>query len=248
MTKIIVPVSGGKDSQACLKMAVLEHGAENVTGLFCDTKFEHPLTYKHIETMRDLYGARIDTVCGGDVLSSCLENKRFPSGTGRFCTDKLKIRETRIYLKSHAETIGAAQVWYGMRTDESAERAKRYQYRDPDDLHDPHDVIANYPKYLGKMGIMFRLPIVDWTEKEVLDYLAGEQNPLYSQGFKRVGCFPCLASGDKWKIKAFEHDGFGKSQQIKVKLVEEETGKSVYTSGIGFKYDNDMQGCLICAI
>jgi len=124
VTKIIVPVSGGKDSQACLKMALLEHGAANVIGLFCDTKFEHPLTYKHIDTMRELYGVRIDTVCGGSVIESCLDNKRFPSGTGRFCTDKLKIRETRIYLKNHAEKYGSAQVWYGMRTDESAQSRK----------------------------------------------------------------------------------------------------------------------------
>jgi len=135
-----------------------------------------------------------------------------------------------------------------MRIDESAERSKRYEFKDPDDLYMPHEVLAKYPKYLGEIGVRFRLPICDWTKKEVMDYLAGEENPLYAQGFDRVGCFPCLASGDKWKIKAFEHDDFGKSQRIAVKLIEEEIEKSVFTSGIGFKYDNDAQGCLICAI
>jgi 3'-phosphoadenosine 5'-phosphosulfate sulfotransferase (PAPS reductase)/FAD synthetase len=41
------------------------------------------------------------------------------------------------------------------------------------------------------------MPILDWTNKQVFDYLDGEHNPLYNAGFDRVGCFPCLASGDK---------------------------------------------------
>ncbi len=49
--KIVVPVSGGKDSQACLKMAVSEVGADHVIGLFCDTQFEHPLTYAHVKKL-----------------------------------------------------------------------------------------------------------------------------------------------------------------------------------------------------
>ena len=53
-------------------------------------------------------------------------------------------------------------MWYGMRTDESAERSKRYEFKDPDNLYHPHEVIGNYPKYLGKNGVRYRLPIVDW--------------------------------------------------------------------------------------
>lgn len=249
MYKILVPVSGGKDSQACMKMAVGEHGAANVLGLFCDTQFEHPLTYKHIDTMRELYSVEIATVTGGSVLEKSLKYKRFPGGGARHCTDELKIRETRIFCKDLAEKQGGFQVWYGMRTDESAQRAKRYAYKDPDDLYAPHEVLPNkYPKYLEKMGVMFRLPIIDWTNNEVLEYLAGEQNPLYAQGFDRVGCFPCLASGDKWKLKAFNHDDFGKSQRIAVKLIEDVIEKSIWTSGIGFRAEDDSQGCLICSI
>jgi 3'-phosphoadenosine 5'-phosphosulfate sulfotransferase (PAPS reductase)/FAD synthetase len=229
-------------------MAVAEHGADNVMGLFCDTKFEHPLTYAHIDYLREKYGVFIDVVCGGSVLEESIKYKRFPGGGARHCTDALKIRQTKIYLKEYAEKNGGIEVWYGMRTDESAERSKRYEYKDPDVLYPPHEVMGKYPQYLAEMGVMFRLPICDWLEHEVMDYLNGEENPLYSQGFKRVGCFPCLASGDFWKLKAFSHDDFGRSQRIAVKQVEEQIGKSVFTSGIGFKAENDRQGCLICAI
>lgn len=262
--KCIVPVSGGKDSQACLKMAVEEFGASDVLGLFCDTKFEHPLTYQHVEKLKEYYGVDIHTLNGGDVVSECNKNARFPSGTARFCTDKLKIRETKFFLKDYSEEYGEVQVWYGMRTDESQERAKRYQYRDPDDLYEPHVLLANYPKYLGRNGVRYRVPIVDWTREEVIEYLEGKENPLYGMGFDRVGCFPCLAAGDSWKIKAFTHDEFGKSQLIKVRQIEEETGKSVFTSNIGkafnagcmisknqidmFELGDSSHGCRICEI
>lgn len=246
---IIVPVSGGKDSQTCLKMAVEEVGPDKVLGLFCDTQFEHPITYEHIEKMRAMYGVNIVRVSGGSVPDKVRKYKRFPGGGARHCTDELKIRETRIFLKEFAEQNGSVQVWYGMRHDESSARAKRYAYKDPDELYPAHEVLPRkYPKYLQKLGVMFRLPIVDWTDEEVFEYIKGEENQLYREGFCRVGCFPCLAGGDKWKIKAFTHDKFGNSQLIQVRMLEKEIGKSVFTSKIGQDFDDDSQGCAICQI
>jgi 3'-phosphoadenosine 5'-phosphosulfate sulfotransferase (PAPS reductase)/FAD synthetase len=258
--KCIVPVSGGKDSQCCLKLAIDEFGSDSVLGLFCDTKFEHPLTYEHIKNMSDYYGVDIKSISGGSVEDKILKYGRFPGGGARHCTDELKIRETRIFLKAYARVFCGVQVWYGMRVDESSERAKRYEYKDPDELYQPHEVLSKYPKYLGKMGVRYRMPIVDWTASEVMAELDGMHNPLYDQGFERVGCFPCLAGGDAWKIRAFTHDKFGREQLIKVRRIENEISKSVFTSGIGKAFDagcltvqDDMfsdstQGCRICEI
>lgn len=231
--KILVPISGGKDSQAALKLALQAYPAHEVRGLFCDTQFEHPITYQHVEKLRTLYGpVQIDTVTGGSVLEKALKYGRFPGGGARHCTDELKIRETKIYCKALVEAQGAGfEVWYGMRTDESNERAKRYAGKVCDELYAPHEVIpSKYPKYLAKMDVMFRLCILDWTEPEVFEFLAGEENPLYAEGFPRVGCFPCLASGDMWKEKAFALDDFGREQLARVTVVSAQIGKSVWTS------------------
>lgn len=90
--KIIVPVSGGKDSQACLKLALEEYSPSEILGLFCDTKFEHPLTYQHIKNISELYGVKIHTICGGSVEEQCIKNGRIPGGGARFCTNALKMR------------------------------------------------------------------------------------------------------------------------------------------------------------
>jgi 3'-phosphoadenosine 5'-phosphosulfate sulfotransferase (PAPS reductase)/FAD synthetase len=166
------------------------------------------------------------------VLEKTKKYGRFPGGGARHCTDELKIRETRIYCSELAKAQGSGfEVWYGMRSDESSAREKRYSGKVADELYAPHEILpGKYPKYLAKLGVMFRLCILDWSEKEVFDFLAGEENPLYKAGFERVGCFPCLAAGDKYKEKCFNYDDFGKQQYQKVIMMSKEIGKSIWTS------------------
>jgi 3'-phosphoadenosine 5'-phosphosulfate sulfotransferase (PAPS reductase)/FAD synthetase len=253
--KIVVPVSGGKDSQACLKLALTEYDPSEVLGLFCDTQFEHPLTYAHIETMREMYGVHIETITAGSVDEKIRKYGRFPGGGARHCTDELKITPSKKFYKALAEKQGGFTVLYGMRLSESSERSKRYADKVSTETYPPHLVLSKYPQYLEKLGVMFRLPIMEWSSAEVLEFLAGEENPLYAQGFDRVGCFPCLAGGDAWKEKAFAHDNFGQSQRIRVKILEDEIGKSVFTSKGALMRNNDEQGdffsgpgCKVCEI
>jgi len=247
MLKVLIPISGGKDSQACLELATKVFGVDDIRGLFCDTQFEHPLNYAHIEWMSKHYGIRIDRVTGGSVLEKSVKYGRFPGGGARHCTDELKIRETRIYLKALAEEHGGFEVWYGMRSKESSERAKRYADKISEDLYEPHEVMpGKYPKYLGKMGVRFRLPVLDWTEERIFALLEGRQNPLYAAGFSRVGCFPCLASGDKFKEEAFQFDDFGRKQFADVQFISAQIGKSIWTSK-GGKERNEAN-CMVCGI
>jgi 3'-phosphoadenosine 5'-phosphosulfate sulfotransferase (PAPS reductase)/FAD synthetase len=248
MIGCVVPISGGKDSQACLKLALIRFGRTEVRGLFCDTQFEHPLTYTHVDAIRDLYGVRIDVVSDGDVGTRCLRYGRFPSGTARFCTDDLKIKPTKRYLENLAAKQGKGfEVWYGMRSAESNDRAKRYEGKTSSDLYPLHEILPKkYPKHLATMGVMCRLPILDWQTWQVMQLLDGEQNPLYAKGFDRVGCFPCLASGDAPKERAFGFDETGKQHYELVRSIENRTGKSIWTSKGGAARNNPDQMCAIC--
>lgn len=247
--KVLVPVSGGKDSQACMKLAVNEHGAENVLGLFCDTKFEHPETYAHVKRIAQLYAVQITTVSGGSVEGESIRWGRFPGGGSRHCTDYLKINQTRLFCRFLAEQQGGFEVWYGIRSDESNERKVRYAGKIDEELYAPHEVMpSKYPKYLAKMGVMFRLPVLKWSKYDIFDYLQGSAHPHYSQGFDRVGCFPCLAAGDKAKERAFAHDNFGVDQKRKVIRISQQIGRSVWTSKGGITRNVADSGCLVCSI
>ena len=239
--KCVVPISGGKDSQACLKLALELFAPHEIRGLFCDTQFEHPKTYEHLDTIYKLYGVEIDRVCDGrDVPTLVKHFKRFPSFRSRFCTDRLKIRQAKLYYKALAEKQGGFEVWYGMRSGESTSRAKRYAHVISDELYPPHEIMKSWPKYLHKKGVVFRLSILDWDEREVYEYLGGEENPLYKEGFGRVGCFPCLASARPHQEKAYQHDETGRKHFEIVNALSLEINKSPYTSnGVG---------CMICTI
>lgn len=251
--KIVVPISGGKDSQACLKLALQEYDKSEVMGLFCDTQFEHPLTYAHIEWMRQFYGVKIETVCAGSVPEIVLKFKQFPTSRFRMCTDRLKIQPSKKFYKALAEKQGGFEVWLGMRAGESRQRNEAYKQTISSDLIPPHDMGKSFPKYLNKMGVWFRLPVVDWSENEILEFLADDSNPLYSMGSKRVGCFPCLASSDRNKKRDFASGEFGASQYEIVKNLAKTINKPIFTSRGGAMRNNENQddlfyGCAFCAI
>lgn len=242
--KVLVPISGGKDSQACLELALQQHSPADIRGLFCDTQFEHPITYEHIEWMRGYYGIQIDRVTGGSVLEKSIKHRRFPGGGARHCTDELKIRETRIYCKALAEQQGGFEVWYGMRSAESPERARRYAGKIDFERYEPHEVMpSKYPKYLGRMGVRFVLPVLDWSKREIFDLIGLRANPLY-EDFDRVGCFPCQAAGDAHKERAYQFDDFGRNQYRIVKLVAEQLGKPMFNSKGGQARD---ALCSVCS-
>lgn len=49
-------------------------------------------------------------------------------------------------------------------------------------------------------------PIIDWPDSAVLEYAEAEHipiNPLYCEGFKRVGCIGCPMAGTEGRQKAF---------------------------------------------
>jgi 3'-phosphoadenosine 5'-phosphosulfate sulfotransferase (PAPS reductase)/FAD synthetase len=241
--KIVVPVSGGKDSQACLKLASQSYQPDEIIGLFCDTQFEHPLTYKHIETIRDLYQVSIMRVCAGSVPEKVKKYGMFPSGTVRFCTDELKIQPSKNFYSDLSKRQGGFEVWYGMRAGESNDRARRYKHIIDSETYAPHDVLAKYPKYLDKQGVKFRLPIIDWSFHDVLEFLGDEINPIYKagKGIDRVGCFPCLATGAKNQARHFNFDEFGKKQREIVMNLE---------ANIKHDKTNDdlFNGCSFCTI
>lgn len=107
---------------------------------------------------------------------------RFPSRKAQFCTEHLKLAPQMRWCKENLTDKGIDYVRYvGVRCDESESRKDT-----PESKWDEYfKCIVNYP-------------IRCWTKMECFAVLksAGEMvNPLYSMGFGRVGCAPCINSG-----------------------------------------------------
>ena len=258
MIKCVVPISGGKDSQLCAKLALKKFKKEEVMFVFCDTGYEHPLTYKHIEWIEKEYGVQtVHLKNNKSVYDLIIQTGCFPTDLMRFCTNELKIQRSKNFYAMLVQVQGFGfEVWYGMRLGESYARSQRYKDHNPNKLYEPHEMLGNYPKYLGKAGIRFKLPILTLEEEEVFDLLGDEVNPLYSHGFDRVGCFPCLAGRDGSKETAFSLDEFGRKRRIDVIEIGQVIQKNIFTTKGGRKRNpdsvignpdsnqNDMQGGL----
>lgn len=237
---IVVPVSGGKDSQACLKLAVQQSDAE-VVGLFNDTGWEHPDTYRHVDKLSALYGVKIYITKSVSVPDIVKSKRNFPGMRARECTKQLKIRPSNRWYQDFAGSHGGFEAWIGIRKSESVNRARRYKGMVGDEIYPPHEFMTEFPKKLQKMGVMFRLPIIDWSEEDVFEFLGGEQNPLYGRGHARVGCFPCLAGSDKQKRQCFDDGEFGRGQLEIVSALEVVVGRSVFRDG-------PVSDCSLCSI
>ena len=59
----------------------------------------------------------------------------------------------------------------------------------------PHATESSYDE---ARGVWKFNPLVDWTEKDVWDYIAEHDlpyNPLHDQGYASIGCAPCTLPG-----------------------------------------------------
>lgn len=122
--KILVPFSGGKDSQATLVYACEKYGLEKVTALFCDTKWEHEITYKHIDYVIKQLGVTYLNLVSkryNGMVDLAVKKKRFPATKSKFCTTELKVIPMIDYVLDQKEHLLILQ---GIRADESESRSK----------------------------------------------------------------------------------------------------------------------------
>lgn len=200
--KHVVGFSGGIDSQACALWVRNRFPKEDVILTNSDAGGnEHPLTVEFVErysatvhpvvkcvaTVADMgsrspgkiaeLGLKPDDPLTFDLLG--VLKQRFPSRRAQFCTEHLKIAPQRRWMREHLQD-GDYTRYTGVRRDESSNRSNT-PARCWDDYFDcPREN-----------------PLFDWTKQMCFEYVRahGEEiNPLYSLGFTRVGCAPCINS------------------------------------------------------
>lgn len=230
--KILVLFSGGKDSQACLIQAVERYGADKIEAVFCDTGWEHPDTYTHINDVCKQTGVKLVTLHPKlGFVELAKKKNRFPSVFSRFCTVELKIKPTIDYILSINDSVIIIE---GVRAQESVKRAAmsdECMY-----FRSYFDVINGRKEYYRRKEVLewckkhdasVIRPIFLWTAQEVIDCIltAGQKpNPLYFRGYSRVGCMPCIMSRMS-NIKLLNNDPAMKQRLIDAEMY---VGKSFF--------------------
>lgn len=204
--KVFVQFSGGKDSQACLIQACDSYGSQNVTAIFCDTCWEHILTYEHIQSVVKTLGVKLIVLkakWNDGFIGLCKQMKWFPDSKHRMCTVKLKIYPTIDFILDQNEDLLIIQ---GIRAAESRQRSK---------MACSGDYFQEYKNGDGsntKRGLYRKTDVLNWckvhratverpffgsSSQDVINYILDHNqvpNPLYKKGYSRVGCFPCIFS------------------------------------------------------
>jgi len=193
MERFIVSVSGGKDSTALYLWSIEHFGPHGFEAVFADTGHEHPVTYNYLRNLPEMAKGppiiwvkadfsekllkRGKTATGNPFLDMMLWKGRAPSSKAQFCTEHLKLHPIRNWLRKIMDDREPVMLT-GIRAGES-ERRSKMEEREWLDFYDCDT---------------WR-PLLKWTEQEVFAFLEKHgvpPNPLYTAGFVRVGCFPCI--------------------------------------------------------
>lgn len=132
------------------------------------------------------------------IYDMALKKHLVPTRTIRWCCAEYK------------EMSGAGKVTLiGIRHAESQRRSKRNELETSDrKFSGSFDQFSEHKEKMvtcvgGKDKILVS-PIISWTDKDVWDFLNGnniEHCPLYDEGYKRIGCILCPMANYKQKVK-----------------------------------------------
>lgn len=200
--RIVVSVSGGKDSTACcLYLMEMGYEPDEFDRIFFDTGWEHPLLYEYVrQDLPDIVGpieslyAEIELdeelvpvaeqfekelgVPYSSMVRLVLRKGMFPSRQKRWCTDWLKVRVSQKYF--HESDVPMVNV-VGIRAEESKARALMTEW-----------------EFAPKWDLDVWRPLIDWSTQQVIDiHQRHGVRPcrLYlEQNADRVGCYPCIYS------------------------------------------------------
>lgn len=211
--KIIVTFSGGKDLQACLIQACKDFGADKVTAVFCDTGWEHELTYRHVRNVVEQLEVQLVILRNKKVngfAGLCKKTHFFPDARHRICTVRLKIQPMIDYILEQDNDLLIIQ---GIRASESVSRSKlpcsadyfaEYLAGDNKRLYRKSDV----RQWCQRHKATVERPMFGMSAQEIINFILsnGQQpNPLYRRGASRVGCYPCIFARLS-EIKAMQKD------------------------------------------
>lgn len=161
---LVVASSLGKDSCAVWHLA--KRVSPRIRGFIITTRFKPPQTRQFMAEQVARY-PELQVFCNDEQIPDRL----YETDPDR-CCEILKVKPTRWAIKQMQAACWAT----GLRCTEGSTRTDFREVEQRD------------------IGLVKLNPILIWHEREVWQYLAINQvpvNPLYAQGYRSLGCWPC---------------------------------------------------------
>jgi phosphoadenosine phosphosulfate reductase len=170
---VTVSYSGGKDSLATL--LIVKKAVPEFDVLYIDTGLEFPETTQNVHEVVEKFGLKLKTA-QAESFWDAAPSFGAPSVEARWCCKVCKLGPiTNLIEDSYAD---GCLTFIGQRRYESEVRAKSQRvWQNP---------------WVGNQ--VSASPIQNWTALHIWLYLFREKapyNPLYEQGFDRIGCWLC---------------------------------------------------------
>ena len=204
----VVGYSGGKDSDVLVDL-FLRSGVRFQV-LHNLTTMDAPETVRHIRRNFARWRAMgircIESRPEQDFWTLSVSARALPTRWRRFCCTRLK--ETGPRELKHATHA------FGVRRAESAKRKERDSIEMSNNKKKPGvrfrydnagDVLQSGACYAKKY--FFLNPMAYWTDRDVWEYTEArgiETNPLYAEGFTRIGCVGCPLASARTRLSEFE--------------------------------------------
>lgn len=235
---LVVTTSGGKDSSVCVSLA--QKAGVPFEVLHSHTTVDAPETVRFIrEEFKRLENAGIKCTVdrprykGQPVSMWTLIPQKLmpPSIFSRYCCDVLKEHggKNRFITTGvrWAESVKRENTRGIYETLPKNRKNKVLLNNDNDDKRRLFETCAPKAKRVCN-------PIIDWSDRDVWDYIAEEKlpvNPLYHCGFHRVGCVGCPMAGTKGMQKGFAIWPWFKRAYIRAfdRMIEERKRKGLPT-------------------
>jgi phosphoadenosine phosphosulfate reductase len=205
-----VCISGGKDSSVIQELCIM-------AGVKCEfvhshTSVDHPETVyfirrekERLENLGHIFRIEIPRFQDGrqKTMWSGIKKHGLPNRMVRWCCRELKEHGGR-----------GRYIITGVRWSESPKRKKRGVHELNTKRIESRIVLNNdndMKRKLSEICMTRRTfilnPVIDWNDDDVWEFLCDRKvpvNPLYAQGYKRVGCIGCPLAGSKQQRKDFE--------------------------------------------
>lgn len=217
--ELVINFSGGKDSTAMLAYLVETYPDVPKRVIFADTGWEHDGTEDWCRQLVARFGLTLDVCRNKNKTFLTMSERRgkFPGMNQRQCTSDLKRDPIMTWVRNNI-TDSVVINCMGIRAEESTGRAKAKTLK------------RNARETNSVRTVWDWNPIKDWTEAQVLQYLADRGlplHPVYSY-LRRFSCRMCIYMTQHDREQVQKHDP--EAVQI-IHQLEQKIGFSFFQDG-----------------